>query len=241
MAGRSKRTGAPGTERGRSPSGVPGAGADMGRWSSRRKMEAVLRVLKGEALDGVSRSLKISTTKLAAWRDEFLEAGQCGLRAREPDHRDERIRELHAKIGEGVEWAVHACVLLAVVPEGKALPAAKLAEYHELPPAYLAKQLQALAAAGLVASVPGRRGGYRLARDPETISLLNIVEAAEGDSRRTTCILRGGPCGIDGTCRVHGAFYAAQEALLAELAGATLASLTRAEPWSPERAHEAAG
>ena len=72
----------------------------MGRWSSKRKMEAVLRLFKGEALDAVSRDLKVSTSKLAGWRDEFLAAGQSGLKAREPDHRDELIKDLHAKIGE---------------------------------------------------------------------------------------------------------------------------------------------
>lgn len=101
MGSRSKKQGRPpATERRRSRSGVAGGGADVGRWSSKRKMEAVLRVLKGEALDAVSRSLKVSTTKLAGWRDEFLEAGQAGLKVREPDHRDEQIKDLHAKIGE---------------------------------------------------------------------------------------------------------------------------------------------
>ena len=43
-------------------------------------------------------------------------------------------------------------------------------------------------------------------------SLLTIVEAVEGDSRRETCVLRGGPCGRDGACAVHAAFCAAEEA-----------------------------
>jgi len=72
----------------------------MGRWSSKRKMEAALRLLKGETLDAVSRDLRVSTTKLASWRDEFLAGGQASLKAREPDHRDELIKDLHAKVGE---------------------------------------------------------------------------------------------------------------------------------------------
>ena len=100
--GRPKKRKAPAAERRRSRSGAAGAGtpADRGRWSSQRKTEAVLRLLKGEALDALSRELKVSTTRLAEWRDEFLAAGQSSLKAREPDHRDELIRELHAKIGE---------------------------------------------------------------------------------------------------------------------------------------------
>ena len=101
MGNRSKKQGdPPATERRRSRSGVAGGGVDRGRWSSKRKMEAALRVIQGESLDAVSRDLKVTTTKLASWRDEFLAAGQAGLKTREPDHRDEQIRDLHAKIGE---------------------------------------------------------------------------------------------------------------------------------------------
>jgi DNA-binding IscR family transcriptional regulator len=51
------------------------------------------------------------------------------------------------------------------------------------------------------------------------------VEAVEGDTRRQTCVLRGGPCGRDGQCNVHPAFYAAQQAIRAELGRATLDDL----------------
>lgn len=90
----------PATERRRSRSAVAGAAADQGRWSSRRKTEVVLRILKGEALDALSRELKLSTSRLSEWRDEFLAGGQASLRSREPDLRDEQIKELHAKVGE---------------------------------------------------------------------------------------------------------------------------------------------
>src|SRR4051812_50031101 len=66
------------------------------------------------------------------------------------------------KLAEGVEWGVHAVTLLATLPPDAALPAAKLAEFHGVPPAYLAKSLQALARGGIVESVPGRRGGFPL-------------------------------------------------------------------------------
>jgi DNA-binding IscR family transcriptional regulator len=61
------------------------------------------------------------------------------------------------KLGEGVEWAVHSCTVLALVPPHSAMPAARLAELHGVPPAYLAKHLQQLSAAGLIESVTGRR------------------------------------------------------------------------------------
>src|SRR6266508_5269600 len=99
------------------------------------------------------------------------------------------------RLGEGVEWALHCCTLLAVLPPDQAMPASRLAEYHGVPGAYLAKHLQALSQAGIVEAVPGRRGGYRLARRPDEITLLDVVDAVEGaeGSFRCTEIRRRGP------------------------------------------------
>src|SRR4051794_7572213 len=79
------------------------------------------------------------------------------------------------KLSDGVEWGLHCCVVLAVLRPDAALPAARLAEYHGVPPAYLAKHLQALSRAGIVDSVPGPRGGYRLSRPPKDITVLEVV------------------------------------------------------------------
>lgn len=59
------------------------------RWSARRKMEVVLRLLRGECLETVSREVRIEAHRLADWRDEFLTAGTEGLKAR-PRAPDER-------------------------------------------------------------------------------------------------------------------------------------------------------
>ena len=68
MRNESKKGKPPGTERGRSPSGVPGGRVDRGRWSSRAKLEVVLRILRGEDLDALSREVKVTTGRLARWR-----------------------------------------------------------------------------------------------------------------------------------------------------------------------------
>jgi hypothetical protein len=73
---------------------------DKGRWSSRRKTEVVLRLLRGETLDALSRELGVTTGRLAEWRDEALAAMQAGLQSREPDHRDGFIHDLKAKVGD---------------------------------------------------------------------------------------------------------------------------------------------
>jgi transposase len=96
-------------ERGRSPSGAgseaaaaaPGAArSGRGRFSARRKTEAVLRLLRGEDLEILSRELGVTAATLAAWRETFLAAGEASLKTREPDHRDEEAQRLKAKVGE---------------------------------------------------------------------------------------------------------------------------------------------
>ena len=83
--------------RSRSQSETP---AERGRWSSRRKTEVVLRILRGEALDALSRELGVTAAALAQWRDQFLAGGQAGVRSRSADARDEDLARLRAKIGE---------------------------------------------------------------------------------------------------------------------------------------------
>ncbi|MEM9937210.1 MAG: Rrf2 family transcriptional regulator [Pseudomonadota bacterium] len=108
------------------------------------------------------------------------------------------------KIGKGVEWAAHACAILALLPQDAALSRDALAEYLGVPAPYLAKQLQALSRANLVITQRGVTGGYRLARDAGSISLWDITAALEGTrpSFRCTEIRRNGPCGASpGECR----------------------------------------
>lgn len=76
---------------------------ERGRWSSKKKTEVVLRALRGETLDKLSRELKVSTAKLAEWRDAFLDGGQQSLKTRpqgEDDSSAQEIQRLRAKIGE---------------------------------------------------------------------------------------------------------------------------------------------
>ena len=86
-----------------------------------------------------------------------------------------------------------------------------------------------LVRAGIVEGIVGRSGGYRLARPSAEISLLDVVEAVEGDSRRRVCILRGGPCVLDGECDVHAVFAAAQDDVLRRLRATTVAAAIGAD------------
>ena len=74
--------------------------AERGRWSARRKQEVVLRVLRGEDLDALSRELGVTAGTIARWRDQFLAGGQAAMRSRPADERDDEIARLRAKLGE---------------------------------------------------------------------------------------------------------------------------------------------
>ena len=71
-----------------------------GRLSARRKRETVMRLLRGEDLESVSRELGITAARAAQWRDQCLAAGQASLKSRAPDAWDEANSRLQAKIGE---------------------------------------------------------------------------------------------------------------------------------------------
>jgi Rrf2 family protein len=138
------------------------------------------------------------------------------------------------RMTDGVEWSLHCCTVLATLPSDQALPAAKLAELHDVPPAYLAKHLQALTTAGITVSVPGPRGGYRLARPAAEISLLEVVQALDGSGRSFRCteIRQQGPVAAPPgsaayrrPCGIARAMWRAEDAWRAELAATSIGDL----------------
>lgn len=136
------------------------------------------------------------------------------------------------KMSEGIEWTAHACALLASLPKGTGLPASALAEFHTLAPAYMAKHMQALARAGVVESIRGAGGGYRLARPPRDISLWDIVAAIEGEEPAFRCaeIRQQGPCAppqgdFRKPCEIHSAFARAENVWRIELKSVSLAEI----------------
>jgi Rrf2 family protein len=124
------------------------------------------------------------------------------------------------------DYGVRAMLALAGRSTGRPTSGREIAAQTGIPVGFVPRVMVDLVTTGLVRSVTGRTGGYVLTRPPTDITLLAVIEALEGDSRRTSCVLRGSPCGRDGHCDVHDVFFAAQEALLSRLADVTLADLS---------------
>jgi Rrf2 family protein len=136
------------------------------------------------------------------------------------------------RMSAGVEWALHCTVLLAVLKPTGTLPGRALAQFHGVSESYLLKHMQALTKAGICESVPGPTGGYRLARKPREISVLDIVEAIEGTEPAFRCdeIRQRGPtamCPSSYTvqCGIHTVMLEADLAWKQALRARTLADL----------------
>lgn len=139
-------------------------------------------------------------------------------------------------IGIGVEYAMH-CLLWVAQPLDEPPSSRELAELQGCPAPFLKKIFSKLEKAGIVVALDGIRGGYRLARPPAKISLLDVVEAVEGKKPifdcqqiRTRCIVFNGKppdWATEGVCGVHAAMCRAEEALRHELSKTTLATLAR--------------
>ena len=79
------------------PSG--GAGPER-RFSARRKLAVVTRLLRGEPLETVARELNITVARLSQWRDRALVGAEAAMKECERDSRDEELLRLRTKLGE---------------------------------------------------------------------------------------------------------------------------------------------
>lgn len=132
-------------------------------------------------------------------------------------------------LGRRADYAVRAAVWLARQPVDTPHKGKVIAEATGVPVQFLPQVLAGLVHAGIVGSTPGPRGGYRLTRSPEAISVLDVVEAVEGPTTPGLCPMRGEACAGDGTCGLHEHWRAAQQLARASLGAASLAGVAAAE------------
>lgn len=136
------------------------------------------------------------------------------------------------KLSDGVEQAIHSVTMLAGLSCEGVLSAAALAEFHGVSASYLLKHLQALSGAEIVQTLPGPKGGYRLARSPAKITLLDIVLAVEGSEPAFRCkeIRRRGPKPpsprlLTKPCSINAAMLRAEQAYRTELQRVSIADI----------------
>jgi len=116
------------------------------------------------------------------------------------------------KINRATDYGVRLMVYLASQGE-KIVPRAEVASAMDIPSEFLAKIAQSLARAGLLEIRQGRAGGYRLKRPPTEITLLEVVEALEGEICLNVCVGHPESCRFSPTCKVHLVWEAARDGL----------------------------
>ncbi|HTQ71535.1 MAG TPA: Rrf2 family transcriptional regulator [Acidocella sp.] len=139
-----------------------------------------------------------------------------------------------AHITVSVEYGIH-CLLWLANAGDKPLSSRDLAQLQGISPSFLAKIFPKLEKAGIVEASEGVRGGYRLARAPETISVLHVIDAIEGDKPLFDCQEIRGRCAvfgetppgwaISGVCAIHAVMLKAEKVMRDELAAHSLADL----------------
>ena len=123
------------------------------------------------------------------------------------------------------DYSVRAVIDLARHHGAGRRKAREIARVMDVPVRYLPQLLSPLIRAGLVMATAGPEGGYALSRVPASVTLLEVIEAAEGPLESPRCVLMGGPCDWAETCPVHETWSRARTALAAELRSATFAEL----------------
>ena len=131
---------------------------------------------------------------------------------------------MQASLGRKGDYSVRALIDIAR-GRGDRRKAREIASEMGIPNRYLTQILANLVQHGLLSAVAGPSGGYVLARPSDEISLLEIVEAAEGPIALDVCVLRGGPCSWETSCPVHIPWARAQNAMAEQLSTTSLADL----------------
>ena len=106
------------------------------------------------------------------------------------------------EITRETDYAIR-CVLYLSGKEESIIMADEISRAMSVPKSFLAKILQKLAKAGIVTSFRGVKGGFRLAKKPKQINLLDIIEAIEGPAAMNRCALDTSVCNFSATCTVH--------------------------------------
>lgn len=128
------------------------------------------------------------------------------------------------QITRQADYAVRAVLYLSKLGSERRAATSQIAQEQQIPPSFLAKIVSQLSVAGLLQTSRGARGGVSLARSPEEISVLEVVEAIDGPILLNECVTHGGVCVFGDTCQVRPLWCDAQSELVTRLKSTTFDS-----------------
>jgi Rrf2 family protein len=133
------------------------------------------------------------------------------------------------QITRQADYAVRAVLYLAQLGPGGRASTAQIAREQKIPLTFLAKIVSQLSASGVVRATRGAHGGVALARQPEEVSLLDIVEAIDGPVMLSECTLNPDTCSMSDECVVRVVWCEARAELVARLGATKFSHLIQAK------------
>lgn len=131
-------------------------------------------------------------------------------------------------LNKSARYALYAALEMAQAAGGPRLvTVGDVARRYSIPEGALARVFQQLVRAGIAAGTRGVGGGYRLARPPSKLTVLDVIEVFDPPRRPGHCVLAGekGGCGASSTCRLKRLFDEVDETVRSTYASVTLATL----------------
>jgi Rrf2 family protein len=129
------------------------------------------------------------------------------------------------QITRQADYALRAMLYLARLDADSRAATSQIAEEQLIPPSFLAKIISQLSIAGLIHTSRGARGGVTLARPPEEVTLLEVIEAIDGPIALNQCTLSKNGCPFQENCPIHPVWCDAQSELVNKLSSTTFATL----------------
>jgi Rrf2 family protein len=144
------------------------------------------------------------------------------------------------KLTKKADYGLIALKHLAVAERAGTASAKEIADAYGIPLPLLAKILQKLTKTGLLTSLPGSSGGYKLAKRPEKISALEVIHAIDGPIILTTCFTAHGRCDQSDKCTVREPLRKVHEAIIDLLGRITISEMAgeSCSPGAPPMAME---
>ena len=134
------------------------------------------------------------------------------------------------RLSKKADYALMAMKHLAIRPDAASASAREIAEQYDIPVELMAKVLQALARRGLVTSLQGTRGGYRLARPTLQITVADIIQAIDGPLTVTACSTEAENCDQYAKCNVRDPLWRIKERIISALTTCTLQEIATDVP-----------
>ncbi|MFW5893665.1 MAG: RrF2 family transcriptional regulator [Verrucomicrobiota bacterium] len=132
------------------------------------------------------------------------------------------------RTSEAAAIGLHAALLLAASPD-RCLSTAEISNYLKVSVNHCSKVMQRLTRAGIVKAVRGPKGGFRLARPPEEIGLLEVYESIDGTLSDAECLFSEPHCRM-GECILSGMFEEVNRVIRSYLGPASLADVLSTKP-----------